>query len=74
MSLCGGIMIEEIKNLKKVELHLHLDGSVVRKAFEKLTNRDFAELEKDVVANKKCKNLSEYFKNSTLHICFQMQI
>lgn len=60
MSLCGGIMIEEIKNLKKVELHIHLDGSVVRKAFEKLTNRDFAELKKDVVANKKCKNLSEY--------------
>ena len=53
-------MIEEIKNLKKVELHLHLDGSVELDTISKITNENIDELKDKMIAKDKCENLSEY--------------
>lgn len=48
--------------MKKVELHLHLDGSVlISSAYELLgKNISIENLRKDMQVNGKCKNLSEY--------------
>ena len=53
-------MIEEIKNLKKVELHIHLDGSVPIKTIARLSGRSVEELTPEMVAADKCENLSDY--------------
>ena len=53
-------MIEELKKLKKIELHLHLDGSVPIKTLQELSNIKIIELENKIIANNKCKNLTEY--------------
>ncbi len=51
---------ENIKKLKKVELHLHLDGSLSFESAEKLSNLNPGELKEKMVASNKCENLSEY--------------
>jgi len=53
-------MIDKIKNLKKVELHLHLDGSVDFDTMTFLTGDSLEELKKKMVASDKCESLSEY--------------
>ena len=55
-------MIEEIKNLKKVELHLHLDGSVEPETMAEMSGRSVEELQPLLVAKDKCLNLSEYLE------------
>jgi len=61
-------MKENIKNLKKVELHLHLDGSVPLNTISKLIGKDIDEIKPEVVANDKCNNLSEYLEKFDLPI------
>lgn len=53
-------MEQEIKELKKVELHLHLDGSVETNTISKISGIHANELEEKMIAKSKCKNLSEY--------------
>ena len=53
-------MIEEIKKLKKIELHLHLDGSVELETISKIKNKSVDELKDNMIAKDKCGNLSEY--------------
>ena len=61
-------MIEEIKKLKKIELHLHLDGSVSVSTLSKLSGISETELKKNMIAKDKCKNLSEYLTKFDLPI------
>jgi len=61
-------MINEIKKLKKVELHLHLDGSVSIPILQKISKKPEKELKKEMIANDKCKNLSEYLTKFDLPI------
>lgn len=53
-------MKEEIKKLKKVELHLHLDGSVNIKTISNIINENEEYLKSKMIASDKCENLSEY--------------
>ena len=64
----GDKMIEKIKKLKKVELHLHLDGSVRIDTAVRLTGKSREELINDMVASDKCLNLSEYLTKFDLPI------
>jgi len=65
-------VIEKIKELKKVELHIHLDGSVNLDTISKITNRSVEDLKKDMIAESKCENLSEYLTKFDLPIkCMQ---
>ena len=61
-------MIEEIKRLKKVELHLHLDGSVSIDTLHKISGIDINSLEKEMIANAKCSSLTEYLTKFDLPI------
>lgn len=53
-------MIEKIKDIPKIELHLHLDGSISKELASKLSGLSESELEEKMVASSKCENLSEY--------------
>jgi len=53
-------MENQIKELKKIELHLHLDGSVGIDTISNITNKKIDDLEKRMIASSKCENLSEY--------------
>lgn len=65
-------MIEEIKKLKKVELHLHLDGSVELETISKIKKENIDELKDKMIAKDKCENLSEYLtKFDTSIECMQ---
>lgn len=61
-------MINKIKNLKKVELHLHLDGSVNINTLSKLSNIPINKLKEEMIANDICQNLSEYLTKFDLPI------
>ena len=61
-------MIDTIRNMKKVELHLHLDGSVSIDTAASLLEKNRAEVEKEMVANDKCLNLTEYLTKFDLPI------
>lgn len=63
-------MIEDIKNLKKVELHIHLDGSVEVDTISELSGKNPAELYPLLVAPDKCENLSEYLTKFDLPCSF----
>ena len=63
-------MIEEIKNLKKVELHLHLDGSVEPSTIAKLSGHTIEETIPELIAKDKCENLSEYLTKFDTPISF----
>ena len=45
-------MIEEVKKLPKIELHLHLDGSVSLEIASKLTNIKIEELKNKMIVKK----------------------
>lgn len=53
-------MIEEIKNMPKVELHLHLDGSVNLDLASKLSNLPLEMIKEKMIAQDKCQDLTEY--------------
>ena len=53
-------MKEQIEQLKKIELHIHLDGSVPITTISKLSGKSIAELTTQMVAPAKCENLSDY--------------
>lgn len=53
-------MIEQIKNLKKIELHIHLDGSISLELASTLSGLSISEVKKKMIAKDKCENLSEY--------------
>ena len=53
-------MKEQLKNLKKIELHLHLDVAVSIKLASQLTGINENELKEKMIAPDKCQNLSEY--------------
>ena len=53
-------MIEEIQNMPKIELHLHLDGSVNLDLASKLSNLPLETIKEKMVAKDKCQNLTEY--------------
>ena len=53
-------MTNEIKNLKKVELHLHLDGAVELTTISNITKEKIEDLKDKMIAPSKCENLSEY--------------
>jgi len=53
-------MLEEIKKLPKIELHLHLDGSVSLEVASKLTNIKKEELKDKMIVKDECKSLTEY--------------
>ena len=53
-------MKEALKNLPKVELHLHLDGSISLDLASRLSGYSKEELEREMIAPDKCENLSEY--------------
>lgn len=53
-------MIEEIKKLPKIELHLHLDGSIPIELASQLTGLSQEAVKEKMIAKDKCHNLSEY--------------
>lgn len=53
-------MIEEIRKLPKIELHIHLDGSISPELASKLSRFTIDEVKEKMIAKDKCKNLSEY--------------
>lgn len=53
-------IIEQIKKLPKVELHLHLDGSISTELASQLSGLSLDEVKKKMIAKDKCQNLSEY--------------
>jgi len=63
-------MTEDIKQLKKVELHFHLDGSVPMHIIKKLSGRTEEEIKKEMVASDKCENLSEYLTKFDLPLSY----
>lgn len=59
---------ERINKLKKVELHLHLDGSITRQYVKDKYNLSDEEINTKMVASKKCQNLNDYLE------CFDFPI
>lgn len=53
-------MLEKIKKIPKVELHLHLDGSISKEIASKLSGLSESEAMSKMVAPDKCDNLSSY--------------
>lgn len=64
----GDGMIEEIKKMPKVELHLHLDGSVRIETASNLLGLSKQELFDKMVASDKCIDLNEYLTKFKLPI------
>lgn len=53
-------MFEKIKEIPKVELHLHLDGSISKEIASKLSGLSESVVMTKMIAPDKCENLSEY--------------
>lgn len=53
-------MLKKIKKLPKVELHLHLDGSISFEVASKLSGLSKKEVMSKMIAPDKCENLSKY--------------
>lgn len=53
-------LIEKINKMPKVDLHLHLDGSVSIDYVKEKYNLSDNEIKEKMVANEKCKNLNDY--------------
>lgn len=61
----------DLKNMKKIELHLHLDGSLKSKTVLELLKDDTLRLEnveKMLTVSKECKDLTEYLEKFELPI------
>lgn len=58
----------DIQKLPKVELHVHLDGSVRPSTVAELTNKNLEEVTHDMVAQPECQNLNDYLTKFTLPI------
>ena len=52
----------EIKNLKKIELHVHLDGSLSINSVKNKLNLDKESVEKLLIANDNCHDLNDYLE------------
>ena len=59
---------EKLKNIKKVELHLHLDGSITKEYVKNKYKLSNEEISNKMVASEKCKNLNDYLE------CFDFPI
>ena len=57
-----------IKNIPKVELHLHLDGSISLELASELSGLSIGEVKNKMIASDKCENLSEYLTKFDLPI------
>ena len=53
-------LIEKINNMPKVELHLHLDGSIPIEYVKKKYNLTDEQVKAKMIASEKCKNLNDY--------------
>jgi adenosine deaminase len=51
-----------ISNIPKIELHVHLDGSFDTFLASNLLNEDISKVKCKMIANDKCKDLTEYLK------------
>ena len=61
-------MINEIKKLKKIELHLHLDGSISLNVASKLSNLSIQKCKEEMIADLVCHDLSDYLTKFKLPI------
>lgn len=52
--------IEDIKKIKKTQLHLHLDGSISLELANKLSKLDFEIIKEKMLAPDKCLSLTDY--------------
>ena len=51
-----------LKEMPKIELHVHLDGSVLPSTASEYLNVDIKEIERDMKVPSNCKDLNEYLK------------
>ena len=68
MNLLKKVTMFNIKKMPKVELHLHLDGSVRLKTASQLTHMPLKKIKKLMIAKEKCNNLNEYLTKFALPI------
>lgn len=61
-------MTDKIKEMKKVELHLHLDGSLEIETIMEISGLNKEEVKNKVIAKDKCLNLTEYLTKFDLPI------
>ena len=59
----GDSVLEKIKQMKKIELHLHLDGSMSLELACKLSGNNIEECRKLMIANDSVKDLRDYLAN-----------
>lgn len=55
-------MLEKIMNMPKIELHIHLDGSLDINNVSLKTNKSISELQKIMMVKEECKDLNEYLE------------
>lgn len=53
-------LLEKVQKMPKVELHLHLDGSIPVEYVKRTYNLSNEEIRLKMVANEKCRNLNDY--------------
>ena len=61
-------MTDKIKEMKKIELHLHLDGSLEIETAMELSGLDKDEVMNKMIASDKCRDLTEYLTKFDLPI------
>ena len=58
----------DIKKLPKIELHLHLDGSISIDTASQILNKSKETLKGEMVAKEKCLDLNEYLTKFSLPV------